>query len=211
MLRVDSELIAVLNNKRASSCKVVTLNLVLKLCFGLQHIYLSCVAIMECQIAAGEFASRETRVEAPIVKQHVHDTYEHVDKTQVEEVHELTQVVQIVQPIKEEVRLKSDQKVVNDGTEVHEHGVSGLDSATEAELALRRQKVVEAAKTEHYESHEEVSARPAVAVKELVHIIEEVSRHGLNLLSIRHHLRDRSDNVLASTCLRHIATGATSD
>jgi hypothetical protein len=127
------------------------------------------------QITAGEFASRETRVEAPIVKQHVHDTYEHVDKTQVEEVHELTQVVQIVQPIRQEVRLEGDQSIVDHGTEVHEHGASGLDSATETELALRRQKVAYAAKTEHYESHQETSARPAVAVKELVHIIEEVS------------------------------------
>lgn len=55
---------------------------------------------------------------APVVAEHVHDRYEHVDKTRVEELREKTEVTQTIQPVYDEVKHRATREQVDHGLEV---------------------------------------------------------------------------------------------
>jgi ribosomal protein L9 len=59
--------------------------------------------------------SREVIREAPIIKERIHEHTTEVDKTRIEEERIRTEVVQRVQPIKDERRVKEDVKKVDHG------------------------------------------------------------------------------------------------
>jgi hypothetical protein len=65
--------------------------------------------------AAGKVESREVIREAPIVRERIHEHTTEVDKTRIEEERIKTEVVQRVQPIKDERRVKEDVKRVDHG------------------------------------------------------------------------------------------------
>jgi len=55
---------------------------------------------------------------APVVAEHVHDRYEHIDKTRIEELREKTEVTQTVQPVHDEVKHGATHEKVDHGLEV---------------------------------------------------------------------------------------------
>ena len=55
---------------------------------------------------------------APVVAEHVHDKFEHIDKTRVEELRQKTEVTQTVQPVYDEVKLGATREQVDHGLEV---------------------------------------------------------------------------------------------
>jgi hypothetical protein len=65
--------------------------------------------------SAGSVESREVIREAPIVRERIHEQITEVDKTRIEEERVRTEVVQRVQPIKDERRVKEDVKRVDHG------------------------------------------------------------------------------------------------
>jgi hypothetical protein len=118
--------------------------------------------------------SNQTLSEAPVVKERIHESYEHADKTQVEEVHDKTEVRTVVQPVIDEQHKTMDQRRVDEGVEIHEHGQRGLDADAEAQLRARRDEIARQAGTEHTEDHTNISARPDVNVQERTHVVEQV-------------------------------------
>jgi hypothetical protein len=112
---------------------------------------------------------------APVVAERIHDQYENIDKTRVEELHERTEVTQTVQPIYDE-RTEATQRSRQDhGLEVHEHGKAGLDTRTEAELAAKREQIARDHRSTHDETTTERSLRPDVDVQSRTTVVEEVS------------------------------------
>jgi hypothetical protein len=108
------------------------------------------------------------------VAERVHDQYEHIDKTRVEELHDRTEVVQTVQPVYDE-KIEATQRSVQDhGVEVHEHGQAGLDTRTEAELAAKREQIAREHRSTHDEHTTERSLRPNVDVQSRTTVIQEV-------------------------------------
>jgi hypothetical protein len=112
---------------------------------------------------------------APIVAERVHDQYEHIDKTRVEELHDRTEVVQTVQPVYDEKTEATQRSVQDHGVEVHEHGQAGLDTRTEAELAAKREQIAREHRSTHDEHTTERSLRPNVDVQSRTTVIQEVS------------------------------------
>jgi hypothetical protein len=120
---------------------------------------------------------RSQHTAAPVVQERVHDQYNNVDRTRVEELHDRTQVSQTVQPIYDE-RTEGTQRTRQDhGLEVHEHGSAGLDSRTEAELAAKRQQLASEHRSTHDERTTERSSRPDVDVQSRTNTVEEVRLH----------------------------------
>lgn len=111
---------------------------------------------------------------APVVQEKVHNEYEHIDKTKVEEIHDRTEVVQTIQPIHEEKTESTDRSTVDHGTEVHEHGKSGLTAGTEAELAARREDVKEQYSSSHDEKVTEREERPDIERNDHLNVVEEI-------------------------------------
>lgn len=89
----------------------------------------------------GEATSRQES--APITKEHVHEHVQHRDATQEREHHDHTEVHQKVQPLTDQRQESTKHRVEDHGTEVHEHGHSGLDSSAQRELEARRAKIAE--------------------------------------------------------------------
>jgi hypothetical protein len=117
---------------------------------------------------------RSQHTAAPVVQERIHDQYNNVDRTRVEELHDRTQVSQTVQPIYDE-RTEGTQRTRQDhGLEVHEHGSAGLDSRTEAELAAKREQISRDHRSTHDERTSERSARPDVDVQSRTNTVEEV-------------------------------------
>jgi hypothetical protein len=112
---------------------------------------------------------------APIVAERVHDQYENIDKTRVEELREKTEVVQTVQPIKDERREAAQRERVDHGIEIHEHGKPGIDAGTEAELARKREEIAKQHAPSHHVQVTERSERPEVQKMERTTVVEEVS------------------------------------
>jgi hypothetical protein len=110
---------------------------------------------------------------APVTKEHVHEHVHHKDQTQEREEHERTKVHQKVQPLKDERQEGTHHRVEDHGTEVHEHGHSGLDSSAERELEARRAKIAEGEgrTVDHTESSS--SSRPDVDVNHKTHHVTE--------------------------------------
>jgi hypothetical protein len=119
-------------------------------------------------------SSNQTLSEAPVVKERIHESFEHADKTQVEEVHDKTEVRTVVQPVIDEQHKSMDARRVDEGVEIHEHGSRGLDADAEAQLRARRDEIARQGGTEHTEDHTHISARPDVNVQERTHVVEQV-------------------------------------
>jgi hypothetical protein len=119
-------------------------------------------------------AKRSVQTAAPVVAERIHDQYENIDKTRVEELHDRTEVTQTVQPIYDE-RTEATQRSRQDhGLEVHEHGKAGLDTRTEAELAAKREQISRDHRSTHDETTTERSLRPDVDVQSRTTVVEEV-------------------------------------
>jgi hypothetical protein len=118
--------------------------------------------------------THEVREEAPIVKERIHEHYEHVDKTSVQEAHERIQVEQVVQPIVDERHEHVKVRSEDHGLEVHEHGRAGLDAETEAELEARRRKVAATGGTKVDRVETRTTERPDIDVTSRTHTIEQV-------------------------------------
>jgi hypothetical protein len=117
---------------------------------------------------------RSVQTAAPVVAERIHDQYENIDKTRVEELHDRTEVTQTVQPVYDE-RTEATQRSRKDhGLEVHEHGKAGLDSRTEAELAAKREQISRDHRSFHDETTTERSLRPDVDVQSRTTTVEEV-------------------------------------
>jgi hypothetical protein len=117
---------------------------------------------------------RSVQTAAPVVAERIHDQYENIDKTRVEELHDRTEVTQTVQPIYDE-RTEATQRSRQDhGLEVHEHGKAGLDTRTEAELAAKREQISRDHRSTHDETTTERSLRPDVDVQSRTTTVEEV-------------------------------------
>eukprot|EP00953_Heterococcus_sp_UTEX-ZZ885_P016281 9162-Heterococcus_DN1.PRE.2 len=126
------------------------------------------------QRVAGGVEAREVIREAPIVRERIHEQITEVDKTRIEEERVRTEVVQCVQPIKDERRVKEDVKRVDHGLEVRETGKSGLDESALAELERRRQEVASGAGTTREAETTKISERPDVVKKSQTRVIEQV-------------------------------------
>jgi hypothetical protein len=111
---------------------------------------------------------------APVVAERIHDQYENIDKTRVEELHERTEVMQTVQPVYDERTEATQRKRKDHGLEIHEHGSAGLDTRTEAELAAKREQIAMDHRSSHDETTTERSLRPDVDVQSRTTVIEEV-------------------------------------
>lgn len=122
----------------------------------------------------GVVAEKQVIREAPIVKERIHEKTTEVDKTRILEEKVRTEVVQRVQPIKEEQRQQEDVRRVDHGVEVREHGKSGLDQGALDELEKRRQEVVSKAGTTRDATTERISERPDVVQKERLQVVEQV-------------------------------------
>jgi hypothetical protein len=122
---------------------------------------------------------------APVVAERIHDQYENIDKTRVEELHERTEVMQTVQPVYDE-RTEATQRSRQDhGLEVHEHGTAGLDTRTEAELAAKREQIARDHRSTHDETTTERSLRPDVDVQSRTTVVEEVSIRHYTIVSLQ--------------------------
>lgn len=112
--------------------------------------------------------------EAPIVKERIHESYEHADKTQVEEIRDQTEVRTVVQPVLDEQHKSQDTQRVDEGVAIHEHGERGLDGNTEAQLRARREEIARTGGTERSEEHTQISDRPDVNVHERKNVVEQI-------------------------------------
>lgn len=112
--------------------------------------------------------------EAPVVKERIHESYEHQDKTQVEEIREQTEVRTVVQPVLDEQHRSQDTQRVDEGVEIHEHGQRGLDANTEAQLRARREEIARTGGTERTEEHTNISERPDVNVHDRKNVVEQI-------------------------------------
>lgn len=119
-------------------------------------------------------SSHTAHEEAPIVKEHHHDDYEHVDKTKRDEIHEQDKVNTVIQPVRDEQDRSLQRHDVNEGTHVHEHGQRGLDDNAEAELRRRRDEIARQGGTEHTESYSQRDERPDTHVHERTNTVEQV-------------------------------------
>lgn len=82
---------------------------------------------------------------------------------------------QTVQPIRDDQTRRTEHERVDHGTEVHEHGHSGLDKNAEAELARKREQIAKEHRSTHDEATRQTSARPDVDVHQRKNVVEEVS------------------------------------
>jgi hypothetical protein len=127
----------------------------------------------DLSVSNSERAQQHTA--APVVQERVHDQYNNVDRTRVEELHDRTKVQQTVQPVYDERTEGTQRERKDHGLEVHEHGSAGLDTRTEAELAAKRQQLASEHRSTHDERTSERSARPDVNVERRTNTVEEVS------------------------------------
>jgi hypothetical protein len=139
----------------------------------------------DLSVSNSERANERTQhTAAPVVQERVHDQYNNVDRTRVEELHDRTHVQQTVQPIYDE-RTEGTQRERRDhGLEVHEHGSAGLDSRIEAELAAKRQQLASEHRSTHDERTSERSSRPDVDVQSRTNTVEEVRDYDCELVVV---------------------------
>jgi hypothetical protein len=133
--------------------------------------------------------------EAPVVKERIHESYEHADKTQVEEIYDKTEVRTVVQPVIDEQHRNLDTQRVDEGVEIHEHGQRGLDAETEAQLRARREEIARTGGSTHDEEHIQVNERPDVNVQERTHVVEQVQPVVERDIYIPHHVEHHKKEV----------------
>jgi len=132
--------------------------------------------------------------EAPVVKERIHDHYDHVYKSHVDEVRDRTKIETLIQPVLDEQHNREDIRRVDEGEYIREHGQAGLDANAEAQLRARREEVARQGGTEYSETRRDINERPAVAVSEHTHRIEQVQpvveRDIYNPHRVEHHKRE---------------------
>jgi hypothetical protein len=131
----------------------------------------------EASLGSSHHDKRSVQTAAPVVAERVHDQYENIDKTRVEELHDRTEVQQTVQPLYDERTEATQRERKDHGLEVHEHGSAGLDTRTEAELAAKREQISRDHRSSHDETTTERSLRPDVDVQSRTTVVEEVRHH----------------------------------
>jgi uncharacterized protein YdaT len=118
--------------------------------------------------------TKQEQTAAPIVQEKVHDLYENIDKTQVQEVHDRTEVVQTVLPVMDTKTEVTERSTIDHGIEVHEHGKTGLTASTDLKLAANREEIKQQYESTHDSAVTEREARPDLQKTEQLNIVEEI-------------------------------------
>jgi len=112
--------------------------------------------------------------EAPVVKERIHEQYEHADQTRSEEIHKKTNIDTTVQPLIDQRREHGDTKIVDEGTRVREVGTPQLDDAAQAEMQRRHDEVAASGGRTRTEAHAQVDERPDARRSDRLRQVEQV-------------------------------------
>lgn len=130
---------------------------------------------IERQQVEERLSKDESFREEPVIRERVHHEYTHVDKTQVERIHDRTEIRTVIQPIIEERHVGEDWRAVDDGVTVREYGAHEFDASTVDKLRARHEAAQAQGGREEFETHKHISdERPDITVRERTRVVEQV-------------------------------------